>query len=157
MFTVRHLLQAKGHEIWYVSLHTSVFEGIQLMAEKDVGSLLILKDGKLKGIFSERDYARKIVLQGKTSRATAMRDVMTRDVICVDINQTVDDCMAIMTEKHIRHLPVLEKDQLIGVVSIGDVVKLIISDQEFVIDQMVNYIRWEESSPPLLSRTAEEG
>jgi len=111
------------------------------MAEKDVGALLVLDNaGQLAGILSERDYARKIVLKGKTSRETPVREIMTEKVVWVRPDQTIEECMALMTNKHIRHLPVMEEGRLLGVISIGDVVKDIISEQEFVIAQLENYI-----------------
>jgi CBS domain-containing protein len=142
MHTVGQILRKKGHDIWSVGPDTTVYEALQMMADKNVGALVVLENGELVGIFSERDYARKIVLQGKTSRQTAVSEIMTSRVNCVHPEQTTDECMALMTAKHIRHLPVLdEDDRLIGVISIGDVVKAIISDQEFVIEQLENYIK----------------
>ena len=140
MKTVKMLLQAKGHAIWSISPDASVYDALQLMAEKDVGALLVLDQGNLAGIFSERDYARKIVLKGKTSRETPVREIMTEKVVCVRADQPLEECMALMTNKRIRHLPVLEAGRLIGVISIGDVVKDIISEQEFIIGQLENYI-----------------
>ena len=142
MHTVGQILRKKGHDIWSVGPDTTVYEALQMMADKNVGALVVLENGELVGIFSERDYARKIVLQGKTSRQTAVSEIMTSRVNCVHPEQTTDECMALMTAKHIRHLPVLdEDDRLEGVISIGDVVKAIISDQEFVIEQLENYIK----------------
>jgi len=142
MHTVGQILRKKGHDIWSISPDTTVYEALQMMADKNVGALVVLENGELVGIFSERDYARKIVLQGKTSRQTAVSEIMTSRVNCVHPEQTTDECMALMTAKHIRHLPVLdEDDRLVGVISIGDVVKAIISDQEFVIEQLENYIK----------------
>lgn len=140
MVTVRHILIMKGDDIWVVRPDESVFNALNLMADKDVGALLVTDKGKLVGIFSERDYARKIVLLGKSSLDTPVRDVMTKNVVYIDSGQSMVDCMEIMTEKRIRHLPVMEDENLIGVISIGDVVKAIISDQEFIIRQLENYI-----------------
>lgn len=142
MHTVGQILRKKGQDIWSISPEATVYEALQMMAEKNVGALVVLEDGELVGIFSERDYARKIVLQGKTSRQTQVREIMTSRVNCVHPEQTTDECMALMTAKHIRHLPVLDDaERLVGVISIGDVVKAIISDQEFVIEQLENYIK----------------
>jgi CBS domain-containing protein len=142
MHTVGQILRKKGHEVWSISPNSTVYEALKVMADKNIGALLVLEGDELVGIFSERDYARKVVLQGKTSRQTQIQEVMTSRVNCVHPEQTTDECMALMTAKHIRHLPVLdEDDRLVGVISIGDVVKAIISDQEFVIEQLENYIK----------------
>ena len=140
MTTVNQLLRSKGSAIWSIGPDATVYEALQLMAEKDVGALLVLDEGALGGILSERDYARKIVLKGKTSRDTLVREIMTERVVCVRADQSVEECMALMTNKRIRHLPVLADNQLAGVISIGDVVKAIISEQEFIIEQLENYI-----------------
>ena len=140
MITVRQLLQAKGNHIWSITSDASVYEALKMLAEKDVGSLLVIDSGNLVGIISERDYARKVVLKGKTSMDTPVRVIMTSEVITVGIDQTIEDCMALITDKRIRHLPVIDRGQLVGVISIGDVVKSIISQQEFVIEQLENYI-----------------
>lgn len=142
MHTVGQILRKKGHEVWSISPNSSVYEALKVMADKNIGALLVLDGDELAGIFSERDYARKVVLEGKTSRQTQIQEIMTSRVNCVHPEQTTDECMALMTAKHIRHLPVLnEDDHLVGVISIGDVVKAIISDQEFVIEQLENYIK----------------
>jgi len=141
MKTVRELLRNKGYHVWSIGPDATVYEALTLMAEKDVGALLVLDNaGQLAGILSERDYARKIVLKGKTSRETPVREIMTEKVVWVRPDQTIEECMALMTNKHIRHLPVMEEGRLLGVISIGDVVKDIISEQEFVIAQLENYI-----------------
>jgi CBS domain-containing protein len=141
MKTVKELLRVKGYQVWSIGPDATVYEALTLMAEKDVGALLVLDNaGQLVGILSERDYARKIVLKGKTSRETPVREIMTEKVVWVRPDQTIEECMALMTNKHIRHLPVMEEGRLLGVVSIGDVVKDIISEQEFVIAQLENYI-----------------
>lgn len=140
MAAVSDILRIKGHAIWSTTPNASVYEALQLMAEKNVGALLVVDSQKLVGIFSERDYARKVILKGKLSRNTTVREVMTENVITVAPDRSVEDSMMLMTEKHIRHLPVLDKGELIGVVSIGDVVKEIISDQRFTINQLENYI-----------------
>ena len=140
MITVRRLLEKKGSDLWSISPHATVFEALGLMAEKNVGAVLVIEDEVLVGIISERDYARKIILKGKTSMDTRVWEIMTSSVVYVSPDQSIEECMALMTEKRIRHLPVLEDDQLIGVISIGDVVKELISEQEFVIEQLVSYI-----------------
>lgn len=141
MKTVRHLLQAKGYDIWSIAPEVSVFEALKLMADRNVGAVLVIDArGDLVGIFSERDYARKVVLKGKTSRDTPVRDIMTEKVVCVRADQSIEECMALMTGKRIRHLPVLDGGDLVGVISIGDVVKAVISEQEFMIEQLANYI-----------------
>jgi CBS domain-containing protein len=140
METVRHLLEDKGDKVWSIRPSASVYDALERMAEKDVGALVVLEGDVLKGIFSERDYARKIVLHGKSAAETRVQDVMTPDVVCVSPEQRIEDCMALMTEKHIRHLPVLEDGKVVGVISIGDVVKEVIAEQEFTIEQLENYI-----------------
>lgn len=140
MTTINHLLETKGHDIWSISPDASVYEALKVMAEKEIGALLVIEDGELIGIISERDYARKVILKGKTSVDTPVREIMTSKVIYVLAEQSIEDCMALMTEKHIRHLPVYTGDQLVGVISIGDVVKAVISQQEFVIEQLEKYI-----------------
>jgi CBS domain-containing protein len=140
MTTIAHLLKNKGHEVWSVAPTDLVFDAIKSMAEKGVGALLVMDAEKLVGIFSERDYARKIVLEGKSSRDTSVADIMTRDVIRASPDQSIEDCMSVMTENHIRHLPVAEDDQVIGVISIGDLVKVIIVEQKELIAQLERYI-----------------
>jgi CBS domain-containing protein len=140
MATVKQLLQTKGSEVWTIAPDASVYDALNLMAEKNVGALLVLEAGALVGVISERDYARMVVLKEKSSMTTPVNEIMTKKVICVRPEQTIEDCMALMTDKRVRHLPVLVDDQLIGVVSIGDVVKAIISHQEFIIEQLENYI-----------------
>ena len=140
MKLVSELLRAKEREIWSVSPDSSVLEALNLMADKNVGALLVFEEEKLVGIFSERDYARKVILKGKASKDTTVKEIMSSKVLYVKPEQTVEDCMALMTDKRIRHLPVLEEDQVIGVISIGDVVKAIISDKDFMIHQLESYI-----------------
>ena len=140
MNTIRQLLQTKGHDLWSARPDTSVYDALQLMDEHSIGALLVLDGDDLVGIFSERDYARKVVLKGKTSRGTTIGEIMSRRVSCVRTDQTIEECMALMTDRRIRHLPVLEDEKLVGVISIGDVVKAVISEQEFVISQLENYI-----------------
>jgi CBS domain-containing protein len=140
MKTVRSLLQAKGPAVWTIAPDASVFEALKLMADKNVGALLVLEGDELAGVISERDYARKVVLRGRSSVDTPVRDIMTAGVISVHPDQTVEECMALMTDKHIRHLPVVADGRLIGIVSIGDVVKSIITEQGFMIEQLTSYI-----------------
>jgi CBS domain-containing protein len=140
MTTVRSVLQSKGSDIWSTVPDTLVFDALKVMAEKNVGALLVMEGNQLIGIFSERDYARKVVLKGESSHNIAIRNVMTSGVISVTPDQSIEDCMALMTGKHIRHLPVLENSKLVGLISIGDVVKAIISQHEDTIKQLENYI-----------------
>lgn len=140
MKTVKQILQEKGHSIWSITPDTLVYDALKLMAEKEVGALLVLEGRRLVGIISERDYARKGILKGKSSLDTPVKEIMTQKVIYVRPEQTVEECMALVTEKHIRHLPVLEGDELIGVVSIGDLVKADIEAKVFMIKQLENYI-----------------
>lgn len=140
MKTVNQLLQTKGRDVWSITPDAPIFDALQLMADKDVGALLVLDGERVVGIFSERDYARKVVLEGKSSRDTAVGEVMTRRVVYVRPEQSIEECMALMTERHIRHLPVLDDDRLVGVISIGDVVKSIITEQQFMIEQLETYI-----------------
>ena len=140
MKTVMQLLQTKGQNVWSITPDAWVIDALKLMAEKRVGALLVLEAGQVVGIISERDYARKVSLLGKSSKTTPVREIMTPKVVYVRPEQTIEDCMALMTDKRIRHLPVLADDQLIGVISIGDVVKAVISEQEFIIAQLENYI-----------------
>ena len=140
MQTIRQLLEAKGKDIWSISPHVTVFKALRIMAEKDIGALLVIDNQKLVGIFSERDYAQKVILKGKSSKETNIGDLMTKEVIYIEPNNTLHECMAVMTANHIRHMPVLENNQLIGIVTLGDVVKQIISDQEFTIRELEKYI-----------------
>jgi CBS domain-containing protein len=140
MTTVRSVLQSKGSDIWSTAPDTLVFDALKVMAEKNVGALLVMEGNQLIGIFSERDYARKVVLEGESSHTIAIRNVMTSGVISVTPDQSIEDCMTLMTGKHIRHLPVLENSKLVGMISIGDVVKAIISQHEDTIKQLENYI-----------------
>jgi len=140
MYTVRQLLQVKGNQVWSVSPETTIFEALQLMAEKNVGAVLVLRNDKVVGIFSERDYARKVILKGKSSKTSTVGEVMTREVLYVSPDDTIEDCMALMTAKRTRHLPVIENGRLGGLISIGDVVKEIISDREFTIHELERYI-----------------
>jgi CBS domain-containing protein len=140
MKTVKQLLQSKGGEVWSIAPEAMVYDALKLMAEKGVGALMVLEAGQVAGIISERDYARKVSLQGKSDRTTSVGEIMTARVVYVRPEQTIEDCMALMTDKRIRHLPVIEDDRLIGVISIGDVVKEVISHQKFMIAQLEHYI-----------------
>jgi CBS domain-containing protein len=140
MKTVRDILAVKGRNVWSVSAEATVFEALQRMAEKEVGALLVMDGDHVAGIISERDYARKVALLGRTSPNTQVNDIMTRHVAYTHLDQSIEECMAIMTDKRIRHLPVLEHQQLVGIISIGDLVKSIIADQKFIIEQLERYI-----------------
>ncbi|MGE5569986.1 MAG: CBS domain-containing protein [Rhodospirillales bacterium] len=137
---VRAILANKGPAIWSVSPESTVYEALMLMAEKDVGALPVVSEGKLAGIFSERDYARKVALMGRSSREMRVSEIMTGEVITITPDHTVDECMRIVTEHRIRHLPVVEGDRLVGIVSIGDLVNAIISAQAATIEHLSNYI-----------------
>ena len=140
MISIRQLLERKGSEVWSTSPDASVYEALQLLAEKNIGALVVLREAELVGVVSERDYARKVILHGKTSMKTPVKEIMTEEVITVGTGSTVEEAMALMTDKRIRHLPVVEGGKIVGVVSIGDLVKAIIADQEFTIDQLEKYI-----------------
>jgi CBS domain-containing protein len=136
MKTVRHLLLLKGKYIWSIQPNETVYEGIRRMAAKEIGALVVLEGDKLVGIFSERDYARKVILLGKASKETMVSEIMTKNVIVVHPDQTTQECMELMTERHIRHLPVVEDDKVIGMISIGDVVRDIIYQQRETIKNL---------------------
>lgn len=137
--TVRDMLRGKP-SIYSVEPGETVFNALRLMADKNIGAVLVRSDQKLEGIFSERDYARKVILVGKTSRETLVSEIMTTQVICAEPGWTSDQCMALMTERRIRHLPVMEQERLIGVISIGDVVRAVVEEQQFTIDSLHRYI-----------------
>ncbi len=140
MRMVSDILRRKGRTVWSVHPESTVYEALQQMAEKDVGALLVIEDGRLVGIFSERDYARKVFLMGRSSPSTSVREVMSVNVITIRPDQNLEDCMELMTEHRIRHLPVVDGSELVGMVSIGDVVKEIIADKSLEIEQLENYI-----------------
>jgi CBS domain-containing protein len=140
MKSVRQLLEAKGYDVWSIAPDSSVYDALKLMAEKNVGALVVLEGEKLVGIISERDYARKVILKGKSSMATPVSEIMTSKVVYVRPENTLGECMVQMTDKHIRHLPVVVDDRVIGIISIGDVVKTTISEQELLIQQLESYI-----------------
>ena len=136
MKLVSDILRDKGSEIWAVKPADTVYESLQLMAEKGIGSLLVMDGDKLVGIVTERDYARKVILDGKSSKSSSVKEVMTTSVLCVTPERTVEECMALMTDKRARHLPVIDHKKVVGVVSIGDLVKAMISEQQVLIDQL---------------------
>jgi len=138
--TVRSVLKRKGSEIWSIAPNQTVYEAIERMAEKGVGALLVMATGKPVGIISERDYARKVILRGQSSRTTLVNEIMTSPVIFATPEQGVEECMGIMTKSRIRHLPVIENEKVIGIVSIGDLVKWVVWEQEETIEQLQNYI-----------------
>ena len=140
MKTVRNILDTKGHEVWCIGPEDTVFDALRLMAEKEVGSLMVMDGARVAGLISERDYARKIVLLGRTSPNTLVKEIMTSHVAYTHLEQPIEECMAVMTEKRIRHLPVMEQGKLVGIISIGDLVKAIIADQKFIIEQLERYI-----------------
>jgi CBS domain-containing protein len=138
--SVRVILRTKGPEAWSMAPDAMVYDALKLMAEKNIGAVLVMDANRIVGILSERDYARKVILHGKSSKDTPVQEIMTQRVVYVRPEQTAEECMALMTDKRVRHLPVLEDDQVVGVISIGDVVKNIISEQEFIIEQLERYI-----------------
>ena len=140
MSFVTDVLKRKGRDVWTVSSHSTVYDALQEMADKNVGALMVVDGDNLVGVFSERDYARKIILHGKASKDTLVKEIMSSEVFWVGPDQTIGACMQLMTDKRIRHLPVLDEGRLVGVISIGDVVKAIISEQEFAIQQLEQYI-----------------
>ena len=140
MKTVMQLLRTKGQQVLSVAPDIPVFEALEVMADQNVGALLVVEGERLVGVFSERDYARKVILKGKSSKDTPVREIMSSHVLYVRPEQTIEDCMALMTDKRVRHLPVMEEGRVVGVISIGDVVKAIIAEQEFIIEQLQNYI-----------------
>jgi CBS domain-containing protein len=139
--TVRSILEYKGHDIVAISPGASVYDAIALMARFEVGALMVLVDNRLVGILSERDYARKVILQGRSSRETLVNEIMTRDPVTVTLSHTVDECLRIVTSRRIRHLPVVDNGELQGMVSIGDLIWTVISSQSYTIEQLDTYIR----------------
>jgi len=133
-------LIGEGQEIWSVAPTDTVYVAIEKMAKKCVGALVVLDGGKLVGMVSERDYARKVILAGKASKSTSVADIMTSNVIYVEPQETVQECMALMTDKHVRHLPIMDQGALLGLVSIGDLVKAIIAEQQFMIEELQHYV-----------------
>lgn len=140
MTTVKHVLDKKGHDVHSIKPDDTVFDALRSMEERDIGALIVLDDGGLVGIITERHYSREIVLKGKASPTTRVGDIMATKVVCARPDQSVEECMAVMTARAVRHLPVLECKQVVGVVSIGDMVKTVINDKEFIIEQLEHYI-----------------
>ena len=140
MKQISEILEKKGGTTWSVSPDQSVYDALQVMADKGIGAVLVMQDGKLCGILSERDYARKVSLEGLSARSCTVSDIMTSKVLHVSRTHSVDECLEMMTDKHLRHLPVLESDDVIGMVSIGDLVKAIIEEQQLLINQLQQYI-----------------
>lgn len=140
MAKVKDILALKGQSVWSVALDASVYDAMKLMAEKGIGALMVMQGEKLVGIISERDYARKVILQGRASRTTQVREIMTSHVLYAQPEQNIEECMAVMTDKRVRHLPVYDEGRLVGVISIGDLVKSIITEQKFMIEQLEKYI-----------------
>jgi CBS domain-containing protein len=140
MKTVRNILQYKSTSIYSVDPETSVLDALQIMMDKNISALLVMEGSELKGIFTERDYARKIILQGKSSKETKIKEVMTASLEVINLNSSIDHCMQIMTDKHIRHLPIVDNGKVSGMISIGDLVKFVIEDQKQTIEQLQSYI-----------------
>ena len=140
MNTLSQLLHGKGNQVWSIGPDATVYDAIHLMAEKGIGALVVLKDESLVGVISERDYARDVVLKDRSSKETLVKEIMSDKVVYADPHQTVDECLAVMTEKRIRHLPVMDGDQMLGLVSMGDLVKVVIAEQKLTIDQLERYI-----------------
>ena len=146
MLRVKNLLSDKGAEVWSIGPAQSVYQAIEMMALKGVGALTVLNDaGSLVGIISERDYARKVILKGKSSKETAIADIMTKNLVTVGEEAKIEECMTLMTNKRVRHLPVLRENKLVGIISVGDLVKSIILEQDFKIEQLERYVRGEEA------------
>lgn len=141
MKTVRQILDNKGRDVFSITSDSTVFEALTTMSDKGIGALPVLDKEELCGILSERDYARKVILKDKSSKETLVKEIMSTQVICVDESRTAEECMSIMVSKRVRHLPVLDGEKMIGFLSIGDIVKAIIDEKEFVIDQLVTYIK----------------
>lgn len=140
MGTVRHILQKKGNSVFSIDPNSTVYSALELMVERDVGSLLVMDNGRFVGIFTERDYARKVMLKGRSSKDTFIHDIMSEHPITVTPDATVEECMSLMTKRYIRHLPVIEENKLVGLISIGDIVKYIIEEQKFIIENLEHYI-----------------
>jgi len=140
MPTIRDILNVKGTDVWCVEPDATVFDALRRMAEKEVGALVVTEGAQVVGLISEREYARKVVLQGRTSSTTLVKEIMISPVVYIHRDQAIEECMSLMTEKRTRHLPVIEDGKLVGLISIGDIVKSIIADQRFLIEQLVRYV-----------------
>lgn len=140
MSTVRNLLHKKGNAVFSVTPDSSVYDALEYLEEKNLGCLVVLENETLIGVFTERDYARKVILKGRSSKETSIRDIMSSSPVYVDCDTSISDCMELMTDKFIRHLPVLENGKLVGLVSIGDIVKFIIDEKDFIIENLEHYI-----------------
>ena len=140
MNTVRQLLKTKGRHVWTISKDSTVLDSLKLMAEKQIGGLVVIEDDQVAGIFTERDYARRVGPARRKPEETRIEEVMTRELITVNPTQTVNECMVLMTDNHIRHLPVLDEGRLVGIISVGDVVKDMIEELEFHVEQLKSYI-----------------
>lgn len=141
---IRHVLDSKSKEIWSIDMKSTAYEALKIMAEKDIGALIVTDGSKFEGIFSERDYARKVILKGKSSKETLVEELMTRNIYSITPDKEVRECMELMTAAHCRHMPVMEKGQLIGVVTIGDVVNALLTEKQITIDDLKNYITGSE-------------
>jgi CBS domain-containing protein len=146
MNTVKELLREKGSAVWTITPKATVYAALELMAQKNIGALVVVEDGNVVGVFTERDYARKVVLKGRSSKTTTVAELMITEVLYVSPEDTIENCMALMTDKRLRHLPVMENGQLAGLISIGDIVRAIISDHEFTIRELERYITGGHSS-----------
>ncbi len=151
MTTIGQVLRTKGHDFFAISPQETAFEALEMMADKDVGALLVIEGGKLAGVFSERDYARKVILKGKSSKSTTVGELMRSPPICGDPERTISDCMALMTVNHIRHLPIVDQGAIIGIVSRGDIVKMIMCRQDTAIQVPENYVTGNDWGAGLLS------
>ena len=140
MQTIRDILKVKGTDVWCVEPDATVFDALRRMAEKEVGALVVTEGAQVVGLISEREYARKVVLEGRTSPTTLVKEIMISPVVYIHLDQAIEECMSLMTEKRTRHLPVIEDGKLVGLISIGDIVKSIIADQQFLIEQLVRYV-----------------
>ncbi len=140
MKTVQDILTVKGSDVWSVDPEATVLDALRRMAEKEVGALVVMSGSRVVGIISERDYARKVILQGRASPTTLVKDIMSAPVVYTRLDQPIEECMALMTQKRARHLPVMDENKLVGIISIGDLVKSIIADQKFIIEQLERFI-----------------